>query len=853
MGRVRRLDFVVPCRSSSPGFVPLALPLTEPVSILAVVMGVLLLAPLLLARFRVPGLVGLILAGVVLGPHGAGVLVREGTFELLGTVGLLYLMFEAGLEIDLYQFWKYRSRSLGFGLLTFGIPFIIGGAVGYGVLGYGPAPAILIGSVFASHTLLAYPVASKLDLTRTNAVTTAVGATILTDTLALLVLAVIAASAEGRVTPVFFGVLALKLGALVSLTLVGLPRLGAWFLRTVADEGTTEYAFVLASVFVSALAAEVAGVEPIIGAFLAGLALNRLVPEGGALAARIRFVGEALFLPFFLLATGMLVDVGALIGDPHQYVVIGAMVGVIFVSKGLAAWVTRSLFRYSGAEAGLLFGLTVPQAAATLAAVLVGYRLGLFDEAVLNGTIAMVLLTCLVGPWATERFGRAVRLAEDAQPVASGAVPVPRLLVSLANPETAERLLDVAFTLREGRSESVIYPLTVVPGGADQAEQVARGERLLTKAVAHAATAGVAVTPLVRVDLNVPRALARAAVETRSTTLLLGWDGSAAAQRILFGSIPDRLLQESPAMVWIVKPADGLGTIPRLVVAVPPQADHEPGYGAAIRAIKRQARSIGARLLVLTPAPYAPAVREGIARRRPDLAFSVETMPTWKELIATLDVHLGPSDGLVVLSARQGSVSWRTSLDRLPRILATRFADRLLQIVYPAQIPADALLTSGFTSGERAVLATLTSDRIRLGLTAGPLPNLLAEILRSIERARRAAAVQALLATDPDTLPEPAPGVAFYHAHLPFVRRTTLFVGISTEGLQVPRAARPVHVMLVLLVPDSLPPSKYLAQAAVVARLIPTEETVEVVRACTTADDVREVLLRRLRAPDDAI
>ena len=395
-----------------PSPVHAALPLRDPVAVFTAVLLVLLAAPLV-ARRGVPASVVLLVAGVALGPNALGVLDRDPTMVLLGTVGLLYIMFLAGLEIDLHEFVRHRRQSLIFGLLTFALPQLVGTAVGKLALGFGWPGAVLLGSVFASHTLLAYPAAARLGLSRETSVTTAVGATILTDTLALLVLAVVATGArtgEGADPWVLVRVTG-ALAAFGALVLWGVPRLGAWFLRRAAQDATVEFVFVLTTVFACALAVEGLGIEPIIGAFLAGLALNGLVPEGGALANRISFFGNAMFVPFFLLSTGMLVDLSAFAGGPdagRSWAVAGAMVAVILTTKGAAAWATRPAFGYTAAQARLVFGLTVPQAAATLAAVLVGVEVGLFGPAVLNGTIAMVLVTCLVGPWLVETAGRQV-------------------------------------------------------------------------------------------------------------------------------------------------------------------------------------------------------------------------------------------------------------------------------------------------------------------------------------------------------------------------------------------------------------------------------------------------------------
>ena len=653
----------------------LHLPLTEPVAVFTVVLLVLLAAPLV-ARRGVPSAVALLLAGVALGPHALGVLDRDPTMVLLGTVGLLYIMFLAGLEIDLHELSEGRARSLGFGAATFLLPQLLGLAVGRAMFGMSLPASVLLGSVFASHTLLAYPAAARLGLQKERATVTAVGATILTDTLALLVLAVVATGARtgGGLDP---GVLVRVTGSLVvvgAVVLWGLPRLGAWFLKSAAQDATVEFTFVLAAVFVCALGVEALGVEPIIGAFLAGLGLNRLVPEGGVLMNRIAFFGTALFVPFFLLSTGMLVDLGAFVAadSGRAWAVALAMTGTLLLTKGAAALLTRPVFGFTADEVRLVFGLTVPQAAATLAAVLVGVEVGLFDGAVLNGTIAMVVVTCLVGPVMVERAGR--RLA--AQAALSVAPAAPRVLVSLANPATVGPLVDLGLMLRASGSDALGAVSVVVPG-PDLDARVAAAEALLAEANAHASGADVALAPRVRVESNVPRALARAVAETRSSLVVMGWDGSPAAARLLFGSVPDRVLRETPAAVLVAREVRPTATVRRLVVAVPPRAASEPGAGAALTLLVRLGSRIGAPVTVLTADPSALDL--------PDGAAEVARLGESDDLGAAVERIVQPGDAVALLSARPGAASWLASLEGLPRDVARRHPDLSVFVLFPGR------------------------------------------------------------------------------------------------------------------------------------------------------------------------
>ena len=779
------------------------LPLHDPVAVFAVVLFVLLAAPLV-GRRGVPPSVVLLGFGIVLGPHALGVLDRDPTMVLLGTVGLLYLVFLAGLEVDLHEFAAQRRLSLTFGVLTFVIPQTVGVAVARTVLGMGWPTAILLGSVFASHTLLAYPVVGRLGLQKARAATASVGATILTDTFALLVLAVVASGARGAGGPVETVLrVAVPLLLFAGAVLWALPRLGAWFLKTAASEAALEFVFVLAAVFACAWGVRALGVEPIIGAFLAGLALNRLVPEGGPLMARVTFVGNALFIPFFLLSTGMLVDLGAFAGGPgvgRSWLVAVTMVGTVLATKGTAAYLTRPAFGFSRAEAALAFGLTIPQAAATLAAVLVGVEVGLFDAAVLNGAIAMVFVTCIVGPSVAEAAGR--RLAA-VQARRTGSAPR-RLLLSLANPETSEALVDLALLARPAGEP--VSAVTLVAPGPDQEEGVARGENVLAVALARAVAADAALVPLVRIEPNVARGLARAVVEARASALVLGWDGSAAAERALFGTVPDRVLRETPAAVVVARAVGAWSAVRRLVIAVPPRAALAPGFAAAAETLARVAGRLGAPVVLVTPDEAMAAAQAPFERA------AVVPLADWAGALDALDATLRPGDAVALVSARAGSVGWQAGLDRLPRALAERFAERPLVVVYPGRSAAEPA---------RARAAAGTSRRLAAASVVLDVPGrTVADVVGVL--APDAALAEALL----EAPVELRPGVVLAHGRTAALARTVLRVGVSRRGVSMDGLGA-VRVVVALGLPADAAPAEALGWLAALAHALGQDATVE--------------------------
>lgn len=665
--------------------VDLSLPVHDPVLIFGLCMAVILVAPALFRRFRVPGIMGLIVAGMVMGPNAMNVLDRSETIVLLGTVGLLYIMFLAGLDINLNQFARYRQRSIVFGVLTFIIPQTVGTVV-FRALGFSWPASILIASMFASHTLVAYPVARRLGIHRNPAVTTAVGGTILTDTVALLVLAVVARSVQGELGPMFWVTLGSLFTLYMAVVLLLLPRVARWFFRNVQDGAPAEFAFVLAAVFLCSWGARAIGTEPIIGAFMAGLTLNRLVPENGPLMGRLQFFGDAFIIPFFLIYIGMLVDPSILLGGVGAWVVMGTMLVSVTATKWGAAWLTSRIYGYSREQAGVIFGLSVAQAAATLAATLVGYDLGIIGDDVLNGVILMIFVTCILAPWVVEREGRGVALQQAEEPADVAEAPE-RILIPMARPASAEGLLDLAFAIR-GVDGEPIYPLFVVPRGSPKL--VADGEAMLGHAVRYAAAAEIPLVPITRVDPSVASAVARAVQEERIAALVTGWGGEASTEELIFGSVTDRILEQTGSAALVCRLTRPFNTQSGVVLVVPPEAGAEPRFDEAVRLAKRLAAGVGRPLRLFTTGPRHEATVARIRGIRPRTALQVEPLSSWEALPDILEAAAAPDELVVLLGARPGRVSWRSDLRSLPGELARRLPASSLVVLYPADLLPEA-------------------------------------------------------------------------------------------------------------------------------------------------------------------
>jgi Kef-type K+ transport system membrane component KefB/mannitol/fructose-specific phosphotransferase system IIA component (Ntr-type)/nucleotide-binding universal stress UspA family protein len=815
-------------------------PITDPVVLFAAVAVIILVAPLLAARAKLPGMIGLILAGALLGPNALDWLARDQTIVLLGTVGLLYIVFMASLEIDLAGFRRYRAQSLIFGALSFSVPQVLGAFMALHLLGFETMSAVLLASMFGSHTLLAYPIVSRLGLSKNRAVTAAIGGTLVTDSAALLVLAVVAGSTRGELNPAFWTQLSLSLVAFVAVVLVGLPRLGRWFFRNVPGDGPLEFVFVLSAVFVAASLARPAGVEPIIGAFLAGLALNPLIPHSSSLANRIHFTGNALFIPFFLISVGMLLDARVLFADIWSWIVAGSMLVTVTTTKFLAAMVARLLFGYSRDEGAVLYSLSVAQAAATLAATMVGYEIGLFDETVINGVILMILGTCILAPWVADRYGRRLAITEEQRTSMEGTARQ-RVLVPLANPATAQPLIDLALLIRDSKGEEPILPLTVAADGPNVEAQVAYGEKMLGQAVTHVVAADVPARPVTRVDMNISSGILRACKELRITDIVIGWTGEVSTRERIFGTVLDQLLDARSRNLFVVRIAQPFATTDRIAFCVPPLAERDPGFPAAAMAIKRLASQVSAQLHLITEAGRMGPVQQRMSRVKPTAKVEPSAITSWDRLASKLEAEADEHTLVVLYGSRKGNLSWTHRLDRLPAELGKLLPGVNLLVVYPGE-PEEA--SEFVLAGEASARASIDPDVVSFDLT-GSHEQALAKMLEEgfPEDPKLAGKLRkALLRNAEEFSHELSPGVVMLYEQSRLVSHPVALVGTSREGLRFPKARRAIHLVLVVITP-----SERLAQADLdllsqLAELLRSADIVDQVKSAESLAELRGAL-----------
>nr|WP_068673164.1 cation:proton antiporter [Oceanobacillus sp. Castelsardo] len=660
------------------------IPLQEPVLIFGFAVLIFLLFPILMGKLRVPAIIGPIIAGIIVGPNGLEILARDSTIELLGTVGLLFIMFIAGLELDLDGFKKYRNRSILFGLLSFSIPFVLGIMLGLW-LELSILSAILFGTIFSSHTLLGYPAISRLGVAKNKAVTTAVGGTLLTDSLALLVLAIIAGASEGNLTYGFLVYLIIAIILFAVVVLIFAPKLTKWFFKRSNNEGTIEFNFVMAILFVAGAISLFVGLEPIIGAFLAGLALNRYIVDHGPLMNRIRFTANALFIPFFLLSVGMLMDLSVLISNPDALLTIILISIVAIGSKLLASWVTSKIYGYSKIESKVMFGLSTTHAAATLAITLVGYQFGLIDQQLINAVIVIILVTCILGPYFSEKYGRKLAVAQDRAVLDD--IPPERILIPLANPNTMESLMDLGFALKQAKNtDEPLYPLTIVQKDLKQASnEVAQAERMLGRSIMYASGAEVSVKLLTRVDHNIGWGIERAATEERITTIIAGWDGKSEGSHKVFGKVIDNFLEHTYQSTLIAHIRQPLNTMERMIVILPSNVVYKPGFEDSISIIKGMASQLSTTIKGFVIRDNLETYQKVSQQVHPNIKMEFQSLDSWDSLYEQDLKGIKSTDLVILLSARRGTVAWHPVLETIPKKLATMNLENFI-VFYPTEM-----------------------------------------------------------------------------------------------------------------------------------------------------------------------
>ncbi len=668
-----------------------SLPLENPVIIFSLVLFIILFAPIIFNKIKVPHIIGLILAGVIVGPYGTDLLKRDSSIVLFGTVGLLYIMFLAGIEIDLKEFKKNKLKIVEFGITTFLLPFIFGSLASFYILGYGKLTSILLAAMFSTHTLVSYPIVSKFGIANNRAVALPVGGTLITDVLALLVLAIVVGMTRGEVSSKFWLTLSASSLVFAGIVFFVFPLIIQWFFKSNQDS-VSQYIFVLAIVFLASFLSEAAGLEAIIGAFFAGLVLNKFVPHSSPLMNRIDFVGNALFIPFFLIGVGMLVNFNILFMGWGALKVVGVISVVAIGTKYIAALITQKSFKLSADEGKMIFGLSTSHAAATLAIVLVGYNIiigetpggepiRLLDENILNGTVLLILISCAISSFVVEKASRNLALKEAKDEGEEESKE--KILISLVSPDTVEELIDFGLMLKPKKINIPVFALHIISDDLNDETTQIKGKKMMDRALKQAAGSENEIIPLTRFDVNISNGIIYTIKEQSITDILIGINTDP-KQNNFPGAVTEDIVNKSFETVYLYECIQPFNTLKRMMVTVPENAELEPGFYHWLNRISTIAKAGGMSIHFFANELTIEELKNIF--NQPDVPVEVSyKLLTNLEDFLIMSGELKPNDLFVIVSSRKGYVSYNKALEKIPYYLSKYFKQYSCLVIYPKQ------------------------------------------------------------------------------------------------------------------------------------------------------------------------
>lgn len=664
-------------------------PITDPTLIFFVVLLVILLSPIIMGRLRIPHIIGMVLAGVLVGEYGLDILKRDASFELFGSVGLYYIMFLAGLEMDMEGLKKNKGRVSIFGLLTFIIPFFLTYLMGIYLLGYSEMSSLLLGCIMSSNTLVAYPIVGRYGLTQHQSSTLSVGATMISLLLALIGMATIVNSYNGGSGGAFWIWFILKFALYISGLIWGIPRMARWFLRRYSDN-VMQFIFVLAVMFLSAALSNAIGLEGIFGAFFSGLILNRFIPRFSPLMNHIEFTGNALFIPYFLIGVGMLINVRLLFTGPHIIWVVLCFVVFGTVGKGLAAYLSGLLFRLPKVVCNMLFGLTSAHAAGAIAMVMVGRKLEiapgqfLFNDEVLNGIVMMILFTCVFSTMMTEKVAQRIRLMKKEEPEMVRTDNDERILIPVKYPDYADNLLSLAMMMRNPKHRRGLVALNVVYDDVNAAKNQEEGRQLLDHLRREASAVNVPLETQVRIAANIANGIKHAFKEFQASEIVMGLHARQEITKGFWGQFTQSLYNGLSRQIVISRIMQPLNTIRRIQVAVPSRAEFEPGFYRWLERLSRIAANTECRIVFHGRQDALQLISGYVRNRHPSVRGEYVQMEHWKEL-PRLAAEVKEDHLFVIVTARKGTISYKTAMERLPEEINRFFKGKTIMIIFPDQ------------------------------------------------------------------------------------------------------------------------------------------------------------------------
>ena len=665
-------------------------PITDPTLIFFVVMLIILFAPIVMGKLRIPHIIGMVLAGVAVGQYGLNILVRDDSFELFGKVGLYYIMFLASLEMDIEGVRRNKGRFGVFGLLTFAVPSVMTYVACITVLHYSVLASLLLGCIMASNTLIGYPIVGRYGLQRKPSVTLSVGSSMISLLMALVSLAAIVAAYGGNTGVMFWLWFVGKFVGYCVLMALLIPRLARWFLRRYSD-AVMQFIFVMSMLFMSAALSEAVGLEGIFGAFVAGLILNRFIPHVSPLMNRIEVIGNALFIPYFLIGVGMLINLrllfagGGIVGVVIMIVVFGT------VGKAVAAYLAGWLFRLPVSSGNMMFGLTSAHAAGAIAMVMVGMKMEvepgvpLVTDDMLNGVVIMILFTCVISTIMTERAAQQITLRDKEMPEDTTAnESEEKVLIPMRYPEYAQRLVNLAMMMRNPKNTTQMVGLNVVYDDDDMPRKQEQGQRLLERMTQYAAAADIHMQTQVRVAANIANGIRHAYKEFRATEILIGMHMHPEVSQKFWGEFHQSLFNGLNSQIIMARLTQPLATIRRIQVAVPSRAQFEPGFYRWLERLCRLGCNLESHTEFFGREDVLPLIENYVLSRHHDMRVSYTKMAHWAEM-PSLAASISADNLFVVVTARKGTVSYKNALEFLPDEITRHFSGSNIMIIFPDQ------------------------------------------------------------------------------------------------------------------------------------------------------------------------
>lgn len=664
-------------------------PITDPTLIFFVVLLMILLSPIIMGRLRIPHIIGMVLAGVIVGKYGLNILERDASFELFGRVGLYYIMFLAGLEMDMEGLKKNRTRVIVFSLLTFLVPFAMTYFMGVSLLSYTPLAALLLSAIMASNTLIAYPIVGRYGLTRHTSSTLSVGSSMMALFMALIVMASIVNSFQGGGGIGFWVLFVVKFFVYSIGLILVIPRLTRWFLRRYSD-AVMQFIFILAVVFLSAALSDAVGLEGIFGAFLSGLILNRFIPRVSPLMNRIEFTGNALFIPYFLIGVGMLINVRLLFQGTHILWVVFCLVLFGTLGKAVAAYLAAGVFRMPRLAGHMMFGLTSAHAAGAIAMVMVGRRLEispgvyLFGDEVLNGIVIMILFTCVISTVVTEWAAQRLRLKEKKEPELVKTVNDEKILIPVKYPEYDDNLVSMATMMRNPKLKRELVALNVVYDDVNMRHNQAEGQRLLEHLQHLASASDVPMTTQVRIAANIANGIKHAFKEFQASEILMGLHFHHNISKGFWGEFTRSLYNGLSRQIIITRIMQPLNTVRRIQVIVPSRAEFEPGFYRWLERLARMTENLECRIIFHGRKDTLQLINEYIHNNFASVRAEYVPMKHWNEL-PDLATKVSKDHLFVIVTARKGTISYKSAMERLPDEVNRYFKGKTLMIIFPDQ------------------------------------------------------------------------------------------------------------------------------------------------------------------------